>query len=222
VLPTKKSSVSHFDVTTPHLIPIFGYLNSTICHLLSSTCYPPSELMPQYRNFEDLPAWQEAARLYNHVLDMLQRPSLPLRSSFWDQLDRAALSISNNIAEGFERISTSELITFLGYARGSAGEVRSMLRVVATRPELKPYARELITIRDGAENCARQIGAWIRSIEQSPIRGKRHLHSEPLKNKQLREQRQNSRTTFLRTLKPSHPLYNSSEAREARGEPPAE
>ena len=172
--------------------------------------------MPQYRKFEDLPAWQEAARLYNHVLDLLQRRSLPLRSSFWDQLDRAALSISNNIAEGFERISTSELITFLGYARGSAGEVRSMLRIVAIRPELKCCARELVTIRDAAENCARQIGAWINSIEQSPIQGKRHLHSEALQSKRLREQWQNSRTLFLRGLKPTHPLYNSSEAREAQ------
>jgi four helix bundle protein len=43
-----------------------------------------------------------------------------------DQLERAALSISNNIAEGFERGTTNELLAFLYVARGSAGEVRSM------------------------------------------------------------------------------------------------
>jgi four helix bundle protein len=43
-----------------------------------------------------------------------------------DQIERAALSVANNIAEGFERGTTQELITFLYIARGSAGEVRSM------------------------------------------------------------------------------------------------
>ena len=47
-------------------------------------------------------------------------------------LERAALSVSNNIAEGFERGTTNELLAFLYIARGSAGEVRSMMRVLET------------------------------------------------------------------------------------------
>jgi hypothetical protein len=58
--------------------------------------------MPKYNTFEELPVWQEAARLYNRVLDLLEQPNLPLSSGFRNQLDRAALSISNNVAEGFE------------------------------------------------------------------------------------------------------------------------
>jgi four helix bundle protein len=46
---------------------------------------------------------------------------------FRDQLDRAALSVSNNIAEGFDRGTTSELLAFIYIVRGSAAEVRSML-----------------------------------------------------------------------------------------------
>ena len=65
--------------------------------------------MPKYEKFEDLPVWQEAARLYNKVLDLLEHPNLPLTPGFRNQLDRAALSISNNIAEGFERVTTNEL-----------------------------------------------------------------------------------------------------------------
>ena len=45
-------------------------------------------------------------------------------------MDRAALSVSNNIAEGFERGTTNELLQFIYIARGSAGEVRSMLALI--------------------------------------------------------------------------------------------
>ena len=34
--------------------------------------------MPKYEKFEDLPVWQEAARLYNRVLDLLEEPGVPL------------------------------------------------------------------------------------------------------------------------------------------------
>ncbi len=84
--------------------------------------------MPRYEKFQDLPAWQEAARLYNAVLDLLETTPLPFTPGFRNQLDRAALSVSNNIAEGFERTTTAELLQFLNSARGSAGEVRSMTR----------------------------------------------------------------------------------------------
>ena len=54
--------------------------------------------MSKYQKFEDLPVWQEAARLYNRVLDLLEEPNVPLTPGFRNQLDRAALSVSNNIA----------------------------------------------------------------------------------------------------------------------------
>ena len=112
--------------------------------------------MPKYEKFEDLPVWQEAARLYNHVLDLLEEPAPPFTSSFRHQLDRAALSVSNNIAEGFERVTTNELLAFLAIARGSAGEVRSMMAVVMNRPKLKPIARRLLEIRTLSESCTKQ------------------------------------------------------------------
>ena len=89
----------------------------------------------KYERFEDLPAWKAAARLYVDLEtlgadDAVRRQAGDLHS----QLLRAALSVSNNIAEGFERGSTTELIAFLYYARASAGEVRSMLTIMSGSP----------------------------------------------------------------------------------------
>ena len=103
--------------------------------------------MAKYERFEELPVWQEAARLYNVVLDLLEEPGVPLTPGFRNQLDRASLSVSNNVAEGFERSTTSELLSFIAIARGAAGEVRSMMAVVKDRPKLKRYIPALQRIR---------------------------------------------------------------------------
>ena len=86
-----------------------------------------------YERFEDLPVWQKAADLYEATEDLLESDTFKASRGFRDQLDRAALSVSNNIAEGFERGTTNELLAFIYIARGSAGEVRSMLTVKARR-----------------------------------------------------------------------------------------
>jgi four helix bundle protein len=175
--------------------------------------------MPKYAKFEDLPVWQEAARLYNRVLDLLEEPGVPLTPGFRNQLDRAALPVSNNIAEGFERVTTSELLAFLAIARGSGGEVRSMMAVVKDRPKLRPHLAHLREIRVLAESCARQLTAWTGSLEASPVQGKRHLSGPVREQREAADKARNYRMSFLRSLKPSHPLYASSEARAARGEP---
>jgi four helix bundle protein len=177
---------------------------------------------PKYKKFEDLPVWQEAARLYNKVLDLLEEPGIPLSPGFRNQLDRSALSVSNNIAEGFERVTTNELNSFLAIARGSSGEVRSMMAVVMDRPKLKPLIRRLHEIRELAESCARQLTAWTVSIENSSVQGKRHLTGELKDQRVASRKAMDFRLNFLRNLKSEHPLYNSPEARAARGESPSE
>jgi four helix bundle protein len=172
--------------------------------------------MPAYRRFEDLPVWQEAARLYNLVLDLLEAPSLPLSPGFRNQLDRAALSVSNNVAEGFERVTTNELLAFLAIARGSAGEVRSMLAVVQDRPRLQRFRDAFQQIRGLAESCARQLTAWTGSIEGSPVQGKRHLTPRSRAERRTNAAREEFRSRFLCSLSSDHPLYDSPEARLAR------
>jgi four helix bundle protein len=76
------------------------------------------------QKFEDIIAWQKARDLSFDVYLNFKN----LRDfSFKDQIQRAAVSIMNNIAEGFERRGDKEFKKFLFIAKGSCGEVRSML-----------------------------------------------------------------------------------------------
>ena len=90
--------------------------------------------MLTYARFEDLPVWQEAIRLAEECGDVIEAAKDSTSWSKRDQIDHASLSVSNNIAEGFERGTTKELLAFLYIARGSAGEVRfySLLLRAAT------------------------------------------------------------------------------------------
>ena len=82
------------------------------------------------RSFEDLPVWQAAADLARLTYGFAEQPPFRSHGGLRNQLERAALSISNDIAEGFERGTTNELLAFLYIARGSVGEVRSILSVL--------------------------------------------------------------------------------------------
>ena len=129
-----------------------------------------------YQRFEDLPVWQEAARLFELADDFLEDAPPRMRPSFRDQLERAVLSVSNNIAEGFERGTTNELLAFIYIARGSAGEVRSMLTLLLRRKWDAHLKSEISHLRLAAENCARQLRGWADSLQNSEIKGQRHLN----------------------------------------------
>jgi hypothetical protein len=78
----------------------------------------------KYEQFEDLPVWQAAIELARQVYQLTENPAFKSRYSLRDQIERAAVSVSNNLAEGFERGTNQELLTFLiycaGVGRGSA------------------------------------------------------------------------------------------------------
>jgi four helix bundle protein len=167
--------------------------------------------MPTYQRFEDLPVWQSAADLYDRVDDFIDRAPPRLRPSFRDQLERATLSVSNNIAEGFERGTTNELLMFLYIARGSAGEVRSMLLVGSRRPYLAGFKSEISDLKSLAESCSRQLRAWADSLQNSPITGPRHLNDKSRGDYQKRQARETGAAAFQQTLAqhlpPDHPLH---------------
>lgn len=76
--------------------------------------------------FEDIIAWKKAKEL---TLLIYSQFKLCKDFSFKHQIERASISIMNNIAEGFERNSNKEFRNFLFIAKGSSAEVRSMLYI---------------------------------------------------------------------------------------------
>jgi len=131
-----------------------------------------------YERFEDLPVWKAAMEIAVVVYRLTRDRFFSQPGDLRDQLRRAALSVSNNIAEGFERGSTAELLAFLYIARGSAGEVRSMLHFAERMSEANHLKSEISNLRTLTENCSRQIRGWADSLQNSDIRGQRHLNEQ--------------------------------------------
>lgn len=82
----------------------------------------------KFERFEDILAWQKARVLVNKVYRAFSESK---DYGFNDQIQRAAVSVMNNIAEGFEKKSDAEFSKFLYISKGSCGEVRSMLYIAS-------------------------------------------------------------------------------------------
>ena len=80
--------------------------------------------------FEDLDAWKEARELVRKIYEITREDSISKDFGLRDQIQRAAVSVMTNIAEGFERTGSQEKLNFYNIARASCGEVRSLLYVV--------------------------------------------------------------------------------------------
>lgn len=132
----------------------------------------------KYERFEDLPVWQMAADLAAAMFEWSQHRSFRGKGDLANQLQRAALSISNNIAEGFERGTTKELLSYLYIARGSAGEVRSMLCVMERMADFRDLRSEISNFKPTCESISRQIRGWTNSLQNSDIEGQRHLNDQ--------------------------------------------
>ncbi|MBV8380970.1 MAG: four helix bundle protein [Planctomycetaceae bacterium] len=128
-----------------------------------------------YERFEDLPVWRASIQLGVQLFALTSRADFAGHSGLRDQIERAAVSISNNIAEGFERGTTQELLTFLYIARGSAGEARSMLCLMCELPGFHNFKFEISNLKLLAENISRQLRAWADSLQNSRIKGQRYL-----------------------------------------------
>jgi four helix bundle protein len=150
----------------------------------------------KYERFEDLPVWQAASDLAVRVFVLGQKPLLRGHRGLRDQLERAALSVSNNIAEGFERGTTNELLSFLYIARGSAGETRSMLVLMERMSGFSDLRSEISNLKSLAEGVSRQLRGWAQHLQDTPIRGQRHLNARTRQMENARRDREE----FLKEL----------------------
>ncbi len=79
--------------------------------------------------FEELYIWQKAVEYAKEIYLITDRKGLRNDYGLKDQMRRVSVSISTNIAEGFERRSRKEYLNFLNIAKGSSGEMRSLIYV---------------------------------------------------------------------------------------------
>lgn len=132
----------------------------------------------KYHRFEDLPVWKDGARLFVRIDALCGDREVTRRGDIANQIHRAALSITNNIAEGFEQGSTQQFITFLYHAKGSAGEVRSILHQLLAMPRFSHLKSEISDLRSKAESVSRQLSAFADSLQNCDIEGPRYLTDE--------------------------------------------
>jgi len=149
-----------------------------------------------YERFEQLPVWQAAIDLAAAVYALTETPLFRNRYSLRDQIERAAVSVSNNIAEGFERGTKQELLTFLYIARGSAGEVRSMLCLLDKISSFASLESQISNLKSGVESISKQLGAWVRSLRDSAFKGERYVNEKTRKADIARK----GREEFLKEL----------------------
>jgi four helix bundle protein len=131
--------------------------------------------------------------------------------SLRDQLERAAVSVSNNIAEGFERGTTPELLSFLYIARGSAGEARSMLCLLERLRRFTHLKAQISRLRSAAELCSRQLRAWAADLQDSPIEGQRRLNTAA-RERSEQQKRGETFTQMLKTKYKPAPFPNPSKS----------
>lgn len=86
--------------------------------------------MGKIKQFEDLDIWKEATNIAIEIYLISETGKLKTDFGMKDQIRRAAMSISDNIAEGFEYESNMQFIRFLRYSKGSSGELRNKLYVL--------------------------------------------------------------------------------------------
>ncbi len=116
----------------------------------------------KYNSFEDLSVWQKSftlsVRIYRYFVDLKDY-------GFKDQITRSALSVSSNIAEGYERDSQKEFVRFLRIAKGSCGELRTQLRIAGEIDYLnKSTANEFI---NESVCISKMIAALIKKVANS-------------------------------------------------------
>ncbi|MBX3378743.1 MAG: four helix bundle protein [Phycisphaeraceae bacterium] len=151
----------------------------------------------RYSRFEQVPVWKAAFELGVALLELTEDRAFVGIGDVRNQLQRAVVSIGNNIAEGFERGTTNDLITFVYYAKGSCGEVRSMLLTCQRLSRFSHLSSQISGFISQSEIISRQLAGWTDSLQNADIKGIRYL------NDGVREQadRQQRRTAFEQQIR---------------------
>lgn len=119
--------------------------------------------MGTIQRFEDLEIWQKAVDIAVDVYQLADKGSLSNDFKSRGQFIDAAISISNNIAEGFEYNSNRSFINFLRYAKGSAGEVRSQAFVLVRAGRISESEYQSLYIK--LESISKEIKGFMKYLQ---------------------------------------------------------
>ncbi|MBN8457103.1 MAG: four helix bundle protein [Verrucomicrobia bacterium] len=114
-------------------------------------------------NFENLEVWKRGCRL---AVDVCVATHKSRDFVLRDQLQRSAISIPSNIAEGSERASEADFTRFLSYSKGSCGELRTQLmihREICRELEIEPFANTDEMISESRE-ISRMLKGFISRL----------------------------------------------------------
>jgi four helix bundle protein len=115
------------------------------------------------KTFEDLLVWQKAMNLVESIYQECRNGSLAKDWGLRDQLQRTAVSVPANIAEGYERATRKEYVHFLAIAKGSAGELRCLIEVGQRVQHLnKSKSKEL---SDEVTEISRMLKGLMQSLK---------------------------------------------------------
>ena len=144
----------------------------------------------KYNRFEELPVWQDAIQLAVQIFELTSQPEFKGYFTLKDQIERAGVSVSNNIAEGFERGTTQETLTFLYISRGSSGEVRSLTHLIERLGRFQNLLGSALAIRERAAKISSQLHGWCNSLQNSEIKGQRYLTDKARRLAQAKKDRE--------------------------------
>jgi four helix bundle protein len=141
------------------------------------------------RQFEELLCWQKARDLTREIYKIfkdLKFKGLKFQDyGFQDQIQRAAVSIMSNIAEGFERGTRQEFLNYLFIAKGSCGEVRAQLYVALDAGYIDTAAFKSLKFK--VEECSRLISNFIQSLKVSEFQGLQYKREKTQAQKEREE-----------------------------------
>jgi len=118
----------------------------------------------EMKSFEDLEVWQQARKLVSSIYQTTLNDKLARDYGLCGQLQRAAVSIMSNIAEGFERMHLQEKMQFYNVARASGAEVRSLLYVV--EDTYASLVQQATSLRKDVVSVGKLITGLIQSTQR--------------------------------------------------------
>jgi len=130
--------------------------------------------------FEDIEAWQLGRELKRRVYQCSKTGEFAKDYTLKDQIRRAAISITANIAEGFEREGNREFLQFLSTSKSSCGELKDHLYTALDESYIA--RQQFDVLYENAAAIGRKIGAFMNYLQRTEIRGRKFPNAVPKQN----------------------------------------